>query len=90
VKKASVAFLAGATVPVAFGLLPTGDTDNNNQVDIVDFSLLRAVFSTVVSCATANPPRPNCADYDASGLVDIVDFSLLRSNFGRQGPLLSP
>jgi hypothetical protein len=71
----------GPQVPVTrnFGTLPTGDTNNDDQVDIVDFSLLRAAFSlSGQTCGTANPPVVPCADYDASGVVDIVDFSLLR------------
>jgi DNA-binding beta-propeller fold protein YncE len=75
------------TVNRSFGTLPTGDSDNNNLIDIVDFSLLRAVFGNAATCGTANPPATTCADYDASGFVDIVDFSLLRSNFGRTGPV---
>jgi photosystem II stability/assembly factor-like uncharacterized protein len=74
-----------ATVARVFGMLSTGDVDNNNAVDIVDFSLMRASFSTSISCGVANPAATSCADLDASGFVDIVDFSLLRANFGQVG-----
>jgi hypothetical protein len=32
--------IAGTNGPFGFGLLPTGDVDNNDLVDIVDFSVL--------------------------------------------------
>jgi hypothetical protein len=81
-----LSFPAGIPVGVDFGPLPPGDSDNNNLVDIVDFSLLRAVFGTSQTCGTAIPTPSPCADFDGSGLVDIVDFSLLRSTFSQVGP----
>jgi CSLREA domain-containing protein len=82
-----ITFPSGIPVGHNFGLLPTGDSDNNDQIDIVDFSLLRSVFGSTQNCGMSNPSVVPCADYDASGMVDIVDFSLLRSNFGQVGPL---
>jgi hypothetical protein len=79
---------AAAVVEVSLGILLAGDTDNNDVVDVVDFSLLRAAFGTTTVCAGANPLTVPCADFDASGNIDVVDFSLLRSNFGRIGPIL--
>jgi len=70
-----------------FGLLPMGDGDNNDQVDIIDFSVLRAAFGRTVSCGVGPSATVPCADFDGSGFVDIVDFSLLRANFGRAGPI---
>jgi len=80
-------FTAESTTQRAFGQLKTGDIDNNDLIDIVDFSNLRAVFGSATGCASATPIPNPCADLDANGLVDIVDFSLLRSNFGATGPL---
>jgi len=82
-----VTLTAGASPTHNFGQLATGDADNSDQVDILDFSLLRAAFGQGnQTCGTSNPSQVPCADLDATGLVDIVDFSLLRSNFGRTGP----
>src|SRR4029077_8188641 len=78
------------TVPYDFGVLPAGDADNNDLVDIVDFSLLRAVFGAATTCGTAASAPIPCADFDANGLVDIVDFSMWRSNFGIAGPTAAP
>jgi hypothetical protein len=81
-----VNFPAGIPVGHNFGQLPTGDTDNNDLIDIVDFSLLRSVFGSSITCGVSNPSMVPCADYNGDGQVDIVDFSLLRSNFGTTGP----
>jgi hypothetical protein len=81
-----VSFPPGLSATVDFGLLPTGDSDNNNLVDIVDFSVLRSLFGLgSQTCGTAVPNPLPCADFDGSGQVDIVDFSLLRANFGQAG-----
>jgi hypothetical protein len=79
----------GATSQFGSQTVPVGDSDNNDQIDIVDFSLLRSVFGTSPTCGTALPVPGNCADYDGSGQIDIVDFSLLRSSFGQSGPALT-
>jgi len=84
-KKTGLVLAAGIN-DVNFGTQSTGDADNQNQVDIVDFSILRSVFGASVSCGNANPPAVSCADFDGTDQVDIVDFSLLRSNFGIVGP----
>ncbi len=86
-KATGAVFAADAVVTLSLGTLPTGDSDDNNLVDIVDFSLLRSTFGASATCGTAGSPPPTCADYDGSSLIDIVDFSLLRSSFGQAGPL---
>ncbi|NLS76544.1 MAG: hypothetical protein GXY76_04700 [Chloroflexi bacterium] len=59
------------------GRLRAGDLNQDEAVDVVDFSLFRARF------ATADP----LADLDNSGWVDIADFALLRTSFGLRGPV---
>jgi len=71
-----------------FGLLPLGDVNGDDQVDVVDFSLLRFTFGNMTSCATPASLSLPCADLDANGQTDIVDFSLLRASFGRTAPPL--
>jgi hypothetical protein len=83
-----VSIIAGQASQVDFGTLLTGNANSDDQIDIVDFSLLRSVFGTPQSCGTAIPNPLPCADLDGSGQVDILDFSLLRANFGRSGPIL--
>lgn len=63
---------------VSMGVLRTGDSNEDDIVDILDFSLFRGLFGGA-------DPR---GDFDGNGIVDIVDFSLLRLNFGRYGPVI--
>jgi hypothetical protein len=60
------------------GELIGGDANNDNSVDVVDFSILRSVFDT--SAARA--------DFNGDGWVNIFDFSLFRANFGRHGDIV--
>jgi hypothetical protein len=85
-KALSVSITTRQNSHVEYGMLRTGDADNNDQIDIVDFSLLRSQFGNITNCATSKPPVLPCGDFNASGQVDIVDFSLMRSNFGLVGP----
>src|SRR5207253_6194523 len=59
-------FLAGIPVGRNFGQLSTGDSDNNDLIDIVDFSQLRAAFGTPQTCGSAVPNTVPCADYDGN------------------------
>jgi hypothetical protein len=54
-KKTGLLLTGGESEIFDFGTLATGDSDNSNQIDIVDFSLLRSVFSTATPCGNANP-----------------------------------
>ena len=60
-----------------------GDADNNNSVDIADFSILVNSYNGDVDDPTSNyDPR---ADFNGDGLVDIADFGILVNNYGRIG-----
>jgi hypothetical protein len=64
------------------GVQPAGDANDNNIVNAVDFSLLRAAFGTT------NDPR---TDFNNDGITNSVDFNLLRGNFGIAGdPPIGP
>lgn len=64
-------------------LQPAGDTNNDNLVDITDFTLLNATFGFYTD------PR---ADFNGDMVVDITDFTLLVGNFGDFGnrPAMGP
>jgi len=79
----SVTLSAGMTTVVNFGTTREGDSDGNDAVVILDFSILAAAFGSVPASGNWNP---NC-DFDRNGAVVILDFSLLASNFGQAGPL---
>jgi hypothetical protein len=66
------------TSNVSFGMLVTGDADNDNTIDIVDFSIFRTKFGTT----------DTASDFNGDGLVNVYDFSLLRTNFGRTGDIV--
>ncbi len=75
--------LTGAPVTQQeMGLQRAGDVNNDNIVDIVDFTLLRAGFGQ----GCGDPGYDGRADFTGNCLVDIVDFTLLRANFGQAGP----
>ncbi len=66
---------------VNFGALRAGDANNDDQVTILDFSVLATTFGK----AAGTVGYDDRADFNGDGQVTIVDFSLLASNFGAQG-----
>ncbi len=67
--------------PVNFGTLREGDANDDNCVQLVDFSILATSFGA----CTGDPGFDARADFDLSGCVVLVDFSLLSANFGQCG-----
>ncbi len=67
------------------GELRTGDVNDSNLVDIVDFSGLVASFNLLEADVNYNP----LADFNGDGIVDIVDFSIMVSNFNVLGEVPS-
>ena len=61
-----------------------GDADDNDLVDVSDFSMLAACFFQPLDS------RPFCpdTDFNEDGIVDVGDFSLLNSNFFEEGPIV--
>ncbi len=66
---------------LTFGSLPEGDANSDNQVTIVDFSILSTSFG-LTSGDGGFDPR---ADFNEDDAVTIQDFSLLSTNFGQEG-----
>lgn len=58
-----------------------GDSDNNNVVNITDFSLLAASFGI----ASGGNGFDTNTDFNRDGVVNISDFSLLAESFGQAG-----
>jgi len=79
----SVTLSAGNTTVVNFGTTREGDSNGDDVVVILDFSLLAGAFLTTPASPNWNA---NC-DFDRNGAVVIVDFSLLAGNFLQAGPL---
>jgi len=61
--------------------LRMGDTDNNNLVNVTDFSLVAAAFGKV----TGEVEFDARADFNGDAIINITDFSLLANNFGQIG-----
>ena len=54
------------------------DINGNGSVDIVDVSIMAAVFNSTVGTSTYDPR----ADFDANGVIDIIDASIAARYFG--------
>ena len=76
--KSNVLLQAGANA-ADLGLLLEGDTNDDNYVNINDFSILATTFYPLYDAR---------ADFNHDGLVNINDFSLLVRNFGRHGDIV--
>jgi pimeloyl-ACP methyl ester carboxylesterase len=75
--KSGVALVAGPN-PVDFGALLEGDANDDNAVNIKDFSILSTGFY---------PTYDARADFNEDGYINISDFSLLVTNFGWYGDI---
>jgi hypothetical protein len=78
-KIAYAAFLDEGSNSIGFGSLPEGDSDGDNGVTIVDFSIL----STSFGLSEGDTGYDESADYNDDGGITIQDFSLLSTNFGQ-------
>jgi hypothetical protein len=75
--KSAVTLVPG-TNSISFGTLLEGDANDDNCVNITDFSVLRGGFV---------PGYDARADFNQDGFVNITDFSLLKSNFATCGDI---
>lgn len=66
---------------VDFGTLLTGDANDDNRVDFVDFAILLKSFNKRAGQVGFDAR----ADFNADGAVNILDFSLLASNYRKIG-----
>ncbi len=77
--------LATATNPMALNImLLLGDTNNDNIINIQDFSILATSFGKSVGQVGFDAR----ADFNGDGIVNIQDFSILATNFGKFGPAM--
>ncbi len=72
----NVALVAPET-EVDFGEFREGDANDDGDVDMNDFNLLRASFGIMTDEEGYNAN----ANFDGNNIVDITDFSLLRRNY---------
>ena len=63
------------------GLLQEGDADNNNCVNLTDFTILKGTFGKGVG----DPGYDARADFSGDNVVNTPDFTLLKNNFALCG-----
>jgi hypothetical protein len=78
-KKANVAINGPTTIDM--GTLREGDANDDNQVDIGDFSILVASYRQELG----DPDFQDRTDFDEDDRVDIRDFVLLANHFAEAG-----
>jgi hypothetical protein len=72
--------LTGGATSLSFSLV-NGDVNDDNRINLTDFSLLSAAFRSRPGDANWNP----MADLNGDGVVNLADFSILSANFRRIG-----
>jgi len=77
----SVTFTFMGTSVTSIGVLREGDANNDNLVNVSDFSLLATAFSKTSSEVGYNVN----ADFNGDGIINVTDFSLLATNFSQTG-----
>ncbi|MBK8026687.1 MAG: hypothetical protein IPK19_36210 [Chloroflexi bacterium] len=73
--------LNAGSVTLNVGTLREGDANDDNGVNIQDFSILAAAFGTSSGGAGFDVR----ADFNSDDIISISDFSLLAANFGQIG-----
>ena len=68
--------------PIDLGAQIAGDSNDDNIVDINDYSDVRAAFGVVVASL---PPNLQGADHNGDTIIDTIDYSIVVSNFGESG-----
>lgn len=72
------------TYTVDFKTLLEGDANDNNRVEIFDFSILATAYRSVPGDGNWDER----ADFNENDRIEIFDFSLLATNYGRQGDII--
>lgn len=78
-----VSITPGRPVATQSGTLTMGDINNDNNINISDFTTLRTCFSS----RTSSPNWNICqaADFNDDGRISVVDYSRLVTNFFQRG-----
>jgi hypothetical protein len=71
---------------VYLGTLLEGNANNNEVINIVDFSILAGAYNK----NNGEPGYNAMADFDGNGRVSMADFSLLSGNYTRVSPVEIP
>jgi len=79
-RRSSLTLGAGDNI-VDMGTLLEGDTDNDNDVDANDASVVNVAFGSVPSSGNWDPR----ADLNGDGVVNATDMGLVAMNYGQTG-----
>jgi hypothetical protein len=77
----SVTLPSSGTTQQEMGLLREGDANNDNCVNVLDFTMLKNSFGK----PAGDPGYDPRADFSGDNTVSVVDFNLLKVNFGQCG-----
>ncbi|MFL5733422.1 MAG: CAP domain-containing protein [Chloroflexia bacterium] len=77
----SVALSGARVTNTEMGTQRVGDTNNDNTVNSVDLTLLKATLGRM----PGDPGYDGRADFNGDSIVTMMDFTLLRANFGSSG-----
>jgi subtilisin family serine protease len=73
--------VTGTMITITLPALREGDANNDNVINVSDFSLLASSFGLSSGSGGFNAN----ADFNGDGTVNITDFSLMAANFGQAG-----
>lgn len=79
--RGSVQLSGGSTTTLDTGNMRSGDCNDDNLVDSLDFNILKVSFGKSVG----DPGYDPRADLNGDGIVDALDFNWLKINFGSVG-----
>jgi PKD repeat protein len=80
-KVSQLTTIGAANTTINFGSLEEGDVNDNNVVNLFDFSLLLGTYNK----ASGNPGYDSRADFNGDGVVNLFDFSLLLGSYNKTG-----
>ena len=75
---------ASDSTALTFSFDNSGDTDNNNTVDVLDFGNLVNAYGSKASDPTSGYDAT--VDFNGDASVDVLDFGLLVNSYGSTGP----
>lgn len=76
--------ITGGINTVNLGTIVNGDANQDNVINILDFSILATAYGK----SESDPGYDRRADFNNSRRIDILDFSILATNYGRSGDVI--